>query len=68
MDSETTKFEIEGFKMNYFQVVYTNCFGESKVALIATNNSEPTISNWNGCEMVSFKETTFQNYKTNTII
>ena len=49
--------------MKYFEVLYKNCFGEQKRALVATNHVSPEIPtmdfnfNWNGNRLIAYCET-----------
>jgi len=59
-------------KVNYFEVLYTNCFNEKMVALVATTHDTPNIPtanfnfDWNGNRFLEYRETTQQCYRTNT--
>jgi hypothetical protein len=61
-----------GIKMNYFEVLYKNCFGAKRVATVATKQETPEIPtgdfnfNWNGNQLVKYRETDYQSYATNT--
>lgn len=57
---------------NYFEVLYSNCFGNKKVALVATPHDTPetpTMSfnfNWNGNRLLNYCETDQASYSSNT--
>lgn len=59
-------------EVHYFEVLYANCFGEKRTALVATTHATPNTPtpdfnfNWNGNRLLEYKETTHQCYRTNT--
>ena len=65
-----TKTIIEG-KVNYFEVLYKDCFQKLHVCLIATDRKSPYDTDYSfatgfdGCKIVDFKETTFENFRSN---
>jgi hypothetical protein len=57
----------EDEEMNYYEVLYSNCFGDKKAILIATPQSAPTISDWNGCSLVDYHKTDQFSYSHNVL-
>lgn len=56
--------------MKYFEVLYKNCFGDKYVTLKGGNSIEEVKINFptfNGCMLIDCKETSYQNYRSNTI-
>lgn len=57
--------------MKYFEVLYANCFGVKKVALIATPHDTPKTPTpsfnfeWNGNEIIDYRETNQHRYASN---
>jgi len=49
--------------MKYFEVLYKNCFGDQKQALVATPHNSPEIPtsdfnfNWNGNRLIGYHKT-----------
>lgn len=58
--------------VHYFEVLYANCFGVKKAALVATPHDTPetpTFSfnfNWNGNKLIEYRETDQRSYASNT--
>ncbi|MDD2627826.1 MAG: hypothetical protein PHD20_02950 [Clostridia bacterium] len=55
-------------QVNYFEVHYSNCFGEIKKSLIATKHNTPDKEinfNWNGNKLINYYETSQYNYSRN---
>ncbi len=57
--------------MNYFEVLYSDCFNRKHVHLLATKEETPLKTNqayatgFNGCKIVDYKPTDFEHYRTN---
>lgn len=55
----------------YYEILYTNCFGEKTVLLgVDTDDGTPvnyTDSGFNGTKIIEKAETTFEAYRSNTI-
>ena len=57
--------------MKYFEVLYKNCFGNRLVAVVSTINDNPTTPtlgfnfNWNGNQLVDYKEIDFNSFRHN---
>ena len=57
--------------MNYFEVLYSNCFNEKHIAIIATKHDSPEIPtidfnfNWNGNRLIDWHATTQHNFRYN---
>jgi hypothetical protein len=57
--------------MNYFEVLYADCFGDKKRALIATSHATPETPtadfnfNWNGNRLIDYHKTDRDSYSRN---
>jgi len=60
--------------MKYFEVKYSDCFGQQHTAIVATAHETPETPttdfnfSWNGNKIIAYTETTFQNFRTNHFI
>lgn len=57
--------------MKYFEVLYSDCFGKKKAALVATPHATPETPttdfnfSWNGNRLIEYRETDHRSYRTN---
>ena len=57
--------------MNFFEVLYSDCFGNRHRTLVATIHETPETPtsefnfSWNGNSLINYIKTTFENYRTN---
>ena len=58
--------------MNYFEVLYSDCFGNRLTALVATQHDTPETPtaeynfNWNGNRLLNYRATDQASYSSNT--
>ena len=54
--------------MKYYEILYSNCFNNKYVALKACQNeNEFKNYSFDGCKVIDFKETSFNDFRTNSI-
>lgn len=59
--------------VNYFEVLYCDCFDRKHVHLLATKETTPYKTNYayatgfNGCKIIDYKQTDREHYRANKI-